>query len=184
VLGANASPDQRRELYARNLAAVTGYWRATRSCFGLLYPFGLAGSIPGGDTNDNFIDAAKLEFDDYFIKYVPDAFSALAISAELWQTDFTIKPWHGTQAEFAVAIINDLATPFNHYFNIVIKKGDAVIQTTKFNYEVLPYEVSRRWVKIELPKEPGTYEIIAELHGRKNKVVRSYRTIKLHNGKQ
>jgi hypothetical protein len=184
VLGANASPDQRRELYARNLAAVTGYWRATRSCFGLLYPFGLAGSIPGGDTNDNFIDVAKLEFDDYFIKYVPDAFSALAISAELWQTDFTIKPWHGTQAEFAVAIINDLATPFNHYFNIVIKKGDAVIQTTKFNYEVLPYEVSRRWVKIELPKEPGTYEIIAELHGRKNKVVRSYRTIKLHNGKQ
>jgi hypothetical protein len=53
VLGVNATADQRRELYARNLAAVTEYWRATRSCFGILYPFGLAGSIKGGATSDN-----------------------------------------------------------------------------------------------------------------------------------
>jgi hypothetical protein len=112
---------------------------------------------------------------------VPDAFAALGVCAELWQTDFTIKPWHGTQAEFSVAVINDLGTSFNDYFNIIISQGDTVIQTTKFSYQVLPYEVSRRWVKVELPKKPGTYEIIAELHGRNNKAVRSYRTIKLHN---
>jgi hypothetical protein len=181
VLGENATAGQRRELYARNLAAVTEYWRATRSCLGILYPFGLAGSIPGGATSDNLIDVEKLEFDAYFKKFVPDAFAALGVCAELWQTDFTIKPWHGTQAEFSVAVINDLGTSFNDYFNIIISQGDTVIQTTKFSYQVLPYEVSRRWVKVELPKKPGTYEIIAELHGRNNKAVRSYRTIKLHN---
>jgi hypothetical protein len=60
VLGAGATPDQRRELYARYLAAVTEYWRATRTCIGILYPFGLAASIPGGATSDNLIDVAKL----------------------------------------------------------------------------------------------------------------------------
>jgi len=180
VLGSKANADQCRELYARNLAAVTEYWRATRSCFGILYPFGLAASIPNGATNDNFIDVAKLEFDKYYKKYVPDAFSALAICAELWKTDFEIVQWSGTQAEFAVAVINDLGTTFNDNFNIIIAKGDSIIQTKRYSYEVLPYEVSRRYVKIELPNVPGTYELIAELHGRANKVVRSYRTIKLH----
>jgi beta-galactosidase/beta-glucuronidase len=180
VLGINASPDKRRELYARNLAAVTEYWRATRSCFGILYPFGLAASIPGGATNDNFINIANLELDQYYKKYVPDAFSALGICAELWKTDFEIEPWSGTQAEFAVAVINDMGISFNDYFNIIITKEDSVIQTQRYRYEVLPYEVSRRHVKIELPDKPGKYEIIAELHGRENKIVRSYRPIQLH----
>ena len=41
VLGTDATAGQRRELYARHLATVTEYWRATRSCIGILYPFGL-----------------------------------------------------------------------------------------------------------------------------------------------
>ena len=79
----NATAAQRRELYARNLAAVTEYWRATRSCFDILYPFGLAGSIKGGATSDNLIDVAQLQFDEYFKKFVPDAFAALGVCAGL-----------------------------------------------------------------------------------------------------
>lgn len=180
MLGSRASAEQCRELYARNLAAVTEYWRATRSCFGILYPFGLAGSIPGGATSDNFINIANLELDPYYKKYIPDAFSALGISAELWKSDFEINPWSGTQAEFAVAVINDMRTSFNNYFNIIVTKEDSVIQTKRYRYEVLPYEVRRIYVKMELPDKPGKYEIIAELYGRDNKVVRSYRPIQLH----
>ena len=179
VLGENATPDKRRELYARNLAAVTEYWRALRTCIGVLYPFGIAASIPGGATNDSFVDPEKLELDGYYQRYVPDAFSPLGVCAELWKTDFEIKPWHGTQAEFSVAIVNDLGTAFNDYFDIKISKGDSVIKSTRFQYNVLPYQVSRRFVKIELPKEAGNYDIITELRGRGDKVVRSYRTITL-----
>jgi hypothetical protein len=179
VLGENVTPDKRRELYARNLAAVTEYWRAVRTCIGVLYPFGIAASIPGGATNDSFVDPKNLELDEYYKKFVPDAFSPLGVCAELWKTDFEIKPWHGTQAEFAVAIINDSGTAFNDYFDIKIAKKDAVFQTTRFRYSVLPYDVSRRFVKIELPKEPGNYEVITELHGRGAKIVRSYRSITL-----
>jgi hypothetical protein len=177
VLGADATAGQRRELYARYLAAVTEYWRATRSCFGILYPFGLAASIPGGATSDNLIDVAQIEFDDYFKKYVPDAFAALGVCAELWKTEFTIKSWGGTQAEFNVAIINDLDSSFSNDFTIQILKEDSLVSSTSYRYDVKPFEISRTPVKIELPKVPGKYEIVTELHGRKNKVVRSYRAI-------
>ena len=179
VLGANATAGQRRELYARSLAAVTEYWRATRSCFGILYPFGLAGSIPGGATSDNLADVGKVEFDAYYNKFVPDAFAALGICAELWRTAFVIKPWAGTQAEFTVAVINDLPVPFSDYFLIKVMQGDSLVSSRRYRYRVHPGEVSRTPVKIELPKVPGRYEVIAELYGRAGKVVRSYRPVTL-----
>jgi hypothetical protein len=179
VLGVNATADQRRELYARNLAAVTEYWRATRSCIGILYPFGLAGSIKGGATSDNWIDVAQLQFDEHFKKFVPDAFSALGVCAELWQTEFKIKPWWGTQAEFTVAVINDLDYSFSEHFFVHVMKGDSVVSSTQYRYDVRPFEIIRMPVKIELPNVAGNYEVITELHGRKNKVVRSYRQIRM-----
>jgi hypothetical protein len=179
VLGVNGTPDQRRELYARNLAGVTEYWRATRSCIGILYPFGLAGSIKGGATSDNLIHVGNLQFDAHFNKFVPDAFAAVGVCAELWKTEFTIKSWPGTQAEFNVAIINDLDSSFTDYFSVNIVKGDSVISTTRYKYDVRPFEINRTPVRIELPKVKGTYEVITELYGRKNKVVRSYRQIKM-----
>jgi hypothetical protein len=179
VLGADATPDQRRELYARYLAAVTEYWRAKRTCIGILYPFGLAASIPGGATSDNLIDVSRLEFDGYFKKYVPDAFAALGVCAELWKTEFAIKSWGGTQAEFNVAVINDMDSTFTDYFIVKVMKGDSVVSTNKYRYEVRPFELHRMPVKIELPNLAGDYEVITELYGRKNKVVRSYRQIRM-----
>jgi hypothetical protein len=179
VLGTDASADQRRELYARNLAAVTEYWRATRSCFGILYPFGLAASIKGGATSDNWIDVKQLQFDEHFKKFVPDAFAALGVCAELWKTEYTIESWPGTQAEFNVAIINDLNSGFSDYFIVNVMKGDSIISTNRFKYDVRPFEIIRIPVKIELPKTPGKYEVITELQGRKNKVVRSYRQVRM-----
>jgi hypothetical protein len=179
VLGANATAGQRRELYARTLAAVTEYWRATRSCFGILYPFGLAGSIEGGATSDNLVDVGRIEFDAYYNKFVPDAFAALGVCAELWKTEFVIKPWAGTQAEFFVAVINDLPLRFSDYFVIKVMQGDSLVSSGRYRYQVNPGEVSRTPVKIELPKVPGRYEVVAELHGRANKVVRSYRPVTL-----
>jgi hypothetical protein len=179
VLGVHATAGQRRELYARNLAAVTEYWRATRSCFGILYPFGLAGSIKGGATSDNLVDVGKIEFDAYYNRFVPDAFAALGICAELWKTEFVVKQWAGTQADFTVAVINDLPVKFSDYFVIKVMKGDSLVSSSRYRYQVNPGEVSRTPVKIELPKVPGRYEVITELYGRENKVVRSYRPVTL-----
>ncbi len=179
VLGAGATPDQRRELYARNLAAVTEYWRATRSCFGILYPFGLAASIEGGATSDNLVDVERIEFDKYYNTFVPDAFAALGVCAELWKTEFVINSWAGTQADFTVAIINDLGSSFSDYFTVRIMQGDSVVSSTRYRYNVDAYEIQRTPIRVELPKVPGVYEIVTELTGRKGKVVHSYRQIRM-----
>jgi len=179
VLGANATAAERQHLYARNLAAVTEYWRAGRSCFGVLYPFGIAGSIEGGATSDNFIDIPSLLFDASYNKYVPDAFAALGVCAELWQTDFTINGWSGAQAEFPVAVINDTEYSYSSFFTAVVMQADSTYSSNTYQYSVAPYAVSRRMVKVDLPKTAGKYHIVISLHGRGNKVVKSWRDVLL-----
>ncbi len=85
----------------------------------------------------------------------------------------------GTQAEFNVAVINDMDSAFSDYFIVKVMNVNSVVSTNKYKYEVRPFELNRTPVRIELPKEPGTYEVVTELHGRKGKVVRSYRQIKM-----
>jgi hypothetical protein len=58
-------------------------------------------------------------------------------------------------------------------------KGDTVISTSKYRYQVRAFELLRTPVKVELPKAAGDYEVMTELYGRKNKVVRSYRQIRM-----
>lgn len=181
ALGPQATPDQRRELYARSLAAVTEYWRAARTCFGVLYPFGLAGSIPDGSTSDNFSDVETLTLDPFYRRFVSDAFSALGVCAELWQTDFKIVPWQGAQAEFPVVVINDTAASYEDFFEVSVCRASTPLFRHRYRYKVVPFGLSRTQVKIDLPSAPGRYEIVTTLYGGKREPVRSYRPIRLHD---
>jgi hypothetical protein len=178
VLGDTATVNERRELYARYLAAVTEYWRSVRSCFGVLYPFGIASSIEGGVTSDNFIDIPNLQFDEYYQKYVPDAFAEVGLCLELWKNEFEIKPWSGTQAEFAISVINDSEKHINGSVQIKVIKKDTVISTTTYSFTAKPVELVKRYVKIDLPDAEGEYEVVGELLYY-NKKTCSYRTIKM-----
>jgi hypothetical protein len=179
VLGREATADQRRELYARYLAAVTEYWRAARTCFGVVHAFGLSGSIPGGFTADNFVDVAHLQWDRHFEKYVSDAFAPVGVCAELWTTEFKLRPWWGVQAEFCVAVINDTAAALDGRFEVAVLEGESVVSSRSFRYEAAPWQVARRWVRIDLPDQPGTYEIATRVTGSDGKPVCSRRRITL-----
>lgn len=181
ALGPQATADQRRELYARYLAAVTEYWRAARTCFGVLYPFGLAGSIPGGSTSDNFTDVETLTLDPFYRRFVADAFAPVGVCAELWQTDFKLIPWQGTQAEFSVAVINDTSVAGDDCFEVTVRRGSRVVSSRRYRYHVAPFGLDRTQVKIDLPADPGNYEIVTTLHGRNQPAVSSYRPIRIHH---
>jgi hypothetical protein len=181
ALGPHASPDQRRELYARYLAAVTEYWRAARTCFGVLYPFGLAGSIPDGSTSDNFTDVETLTLDPFYERFVPDAFAPVGICAELWQTDFKIVPWQGTPAEFPVAVINDTAATYDDCFEVSVNRGSTVISRRRYRYHVDPFGIDRTYVKIDLPSKPGNYEIVTKIAPAGQKPVQSSRPIRVQD---
>jgi hypothetical protein len=179
MVGEDATPDARREFYARYLAAVTEYWRATRSCFAILYPFGLAGSLEECETSDNFIDIPNLLFDDHFNQFVPDAFAALGVCPELWQKTFVIQPWWGTRVDFPVSVINDTELSYHSMFYINMIQGSDTLSRIPYHYTVEPYGSSRTCVKIDLPAAPGKYLMVVELHGRPGKITRSYRDIEM-----
>ena len=73
LLGADATAQQRRDLYARILAAKTEFWRSGRKVAGVMHFCGLGYSRPGGQTSDNFIDIERPAFEPHFFQYVRDA---------------------------------------------------------------------------------------------------------------
>ncbi len=177
VLGADATPAQRRNLYARYLAAVTEWWRASRTCFGILYPFGLAHSFPGCYTSDNFIDIDKLQLDEYYLKYVPDAFSPLGVCIDYWKD----KHEKDEKIEIPVVITNDIDSSFTGNCVLKLILNDETIWERKKVLEVNALGQQSILFKMETPPVAGKYQLIAEIEVKGKKIVKSYRDIVITN---
>ena len=85
LLGENATVDERRQYYARTLAAKTEFWRVRRQCCGVLHFCGLGYSRPDGQTSDNFIDVKNLTYEPNFFQYVRDAFAPVGVAIDYWE---------------------------------------------------------------------------------------------------
>lgn len=166
LLGPNSTTEQRREVYAKYLAALTEFWRSGRKCAGVLHFCGLgysrAGDKPrpeGGATSDHFIDLEKLTFEPHFEKYVRDAFSPIGIMIDYWGQDVPA----GAKYEFRVVVINDLGTDQRGTVRLrILKDGNVVAEQQK------PCTVDTLGQKTllftpTLPSEPGLYLLSAEL---------------------
>ncbi len=166
LLGPNSTTEQRREVYAKYLAALTEFWRSGRKCAGVLHFCGLgysrAGDKPrpeGGATSDHFIDLEKLTFEPHFEKYVRDAFSPIGIMIDYWGQDVPA----GSKYEFRVVVINDLGTDQQGTVRLrILKDGNVVAEQQK------PCTVDTLGQKTllfnpTLPSEPGLYLLSAEL---------------------
>ncbi|UCF39212.1 MAG: hypothetical protein JSU96_10375 [Acidobacteriota bacterium] len=178
ILGEEATPDDRRELYARYLAALSEFWRAHRQAAGVLHFCGLgysrAGDVPrpeGGATSDNFIDLERLEFEPFFEGYVRDAFNPLGVMVDFWNESIT----PGVRREIPVFVTNDLDTSWEGTVSLVIdREGQETSRRAlhaavgPLGQQVLPFEMT-------LPKEPGRYRISALLTDSAGKTVRSFR---------
>ncbi|MEP7109452.1 MAG: glycoside hydrolase family 2 TIM barrel-domain containing protein [Ferruginibacter sp.] len=179
VLGAGATADQRRELYAKYLAAVTGYWRSLRTCFAVLYPFGINYSMPGGETSDNLADVDSVSFDKYFMKYVPDAFAPLSISIDYWDTRVELNESNPTAIDVPLFITNDINSPQTNYVKLKLMQGDTEIKQIQTRYEVAAVQQCRIILRMDMPGKPGNYQLVAEMETGKSAPVRSYRSIEL-----
>ena len=104
LLGPNATADQRRELYARLLAAKTEFWRARRHVAGVLHFCGLGYSRPDGQTSDHFLDIESLALEPHFRTYVGDAFSPVGLMVDHWADE--VRP--GETRRVPVVVMNDL----------------------------------------------------------------------------
>jgi beta-galactosidase len=169
MLDPDSTAEQRRELYARILAAKTEFWRSHRQVAGVFHFCGLGYSRPGGETSDHFIDLEKLELDPHFVKYVRDSFAPVGIMVDEWAAHMPPAKPHTVR----VAVINDLDDAWSGTVNLRLSRGgEDVLQQSKecrveaYGREVLEFQV-------DVPANPGHYELAGELAGKDP--VRSYR---------
>ncbi len=182
LLGPNSTVEQRREFYARTLAAKTEFWRAHRECAGVLHFCGLgysrAGDKPrpeGGATSDHWIDLEKLTFEPNFEKYVRDAFAPVGLMLDYWTQDLPA----GKEHEFQVVVINDLYSDWTGKVRLRWLKGTDGVAAQEQGCTVPGLGSQTVTFRPVVPSAPGDYTLIAELAGATGEPVRSLRDAKI-----
>ena len=182
LLGPNSTTEQRRELYAKYLAAKTEFWRAHRECAGVLHFCGLgysrAGDKPrpeGGATSDHFLDLEKLTLEPNFEKYVRDAFSPVGVMLDYWGQDL---PAGGPQ-EFKIVVINDLPEAQQGQLNLHLMKDDKAVVSWGVGCAVGALGSTTVSSLLPIPAQPGDYTVVAQLSIDGQEPVRSIRDAKV-----
>jgi len=103
LLGRDATPRQRLDLWSYLLAGKTEFWRAHRQYAGIIHFVYLTCSYPGVYTSDHFRDVTKLELDPAFAAYVGQAFQPLGVYINCFQPKLAA----GSSRSFKVMMVND-----------------------------------------------------------------------------
>ncbi|MCX5643263.1 MAG: hypothetical protein NTZ17_01050 [Phycisphaerae bacterium] len=182
LLGPNSTVEQRREFYAKLLAAKTEFWRAHRECAGVLHFCGLgysrSGNKPrpeGGATSDHFLDLEKLTFEPNFEKYVRDAFAPIGLMLDYWGQDLTA----GQEHEFKVVVINDLYNDWTGQVRLRWMKGTDAVAAQEQGCTVRSLGSQTVTFRLAVPSAPGNYTLVAELADATGEPVRSLRDAKI-----
>ena len=182
LLGPDSTTAERRLLYARYLAALTEFWRCHRECAGVLHFCGLgysrAGDKPrpeGGATSDHFIDLEKLTFEPNFEQYVRDAFSPVGLMIDFWAEQLDT----GSQREFEIILINDLPAFFKGPVRLAIERDGMTVAEKSKNCQIDGLGRMVLAFDMEIPKEEGQYQLVAELTRPDGTKVRSLRDFKV-----
>jgi len=184
VLGADALPDQRFYHYATKLAALTEYWRARRTFFGILHVFGLSFSSDYAATGDMFTNVDSLTLYPHFGTFVRDSFAPVGICIDFWDTEMKKHQgnWPPLQGfDVPVMVTNDLPVDVNGNFHIQFtqSKTGKVVYEHDYAITVCAFQQTNRHTKITLPKDTGQYFLTAELTVEEQAPVKSTRIIKV-----
>ncbi|RMG00618.1 MAG: hypothetical protein D6741_06500 [Planctomycetota bacterium] len=164
LLGPNSTREQRRELYARYLAALTEFWRAKGKCAGVLEFCMLGYSRPGdkprpegGATSDHWIDVKNLVWEPHYAQYVRDAFAPVGVMLDLWDEKLP----RGERREVAVYIRNDLQTAWHGTFRLRYDGDEKPIVEKTIALPAM--SMTTIPVVVPVPASPGKYTLVAEL---------------------
>lgn len=181
LLGPNSTVEQRRELFARYLAAKTEFWRCHREVAGVLHFCGLGYSRPGdkprpegGATSDHFVDIEKLTYEPMFAEFVRESFNPLGLMLDFWVEEI---PAQSKQA-VRVFVINDRGDEFAGEVRLFCAKqgGEPIAIAAK---PVRVAGLGRKILHFEFkaPELPGKYRVWAEVTDPTTGRVRSLRDV-------
>lgn len=181
LLGSNSTVEQRRDLYARTLAAKTEFWRAGRKCAGVLHfctlGYSRPGDVPrpvGGATSDHWADVERLTFEAKFADYVKDAFAPVGIMADFWAD--TVSPG---EREIPVVLSNDLGQAQTGHVRLRVLSGSKTVSSATMPATIEPWGQSTLRFKITMPQLPGDYRVEVSLGSGFPQKARSLRDFKI-----
>ena len=162
LVGPQATPDQRLEIYAYLLAGQTEFWRAYRNYAGVLYFTCLGGDPPTCATCDNFRDVRRLQFQPHFEHYVGEAFKPLGVYVNFWQPKLPA----GSQRSYRVMLVNDTYEPARGKLELVWQtpNGDGASAKSQRDFEVPAVGQASYDVALAAPAEPGKYVLAAKAY--------------------
>ncbi|MFV0483617.1 MAG: glycoside hydrolase family 2 protein [Bacteroidales bacterium] len=175
MLGKDATPNQRRELYARYTAMFTEFYRAGRKVAGIQHFCGLGYSNPpDGETSDHFIDLENVVMEPYYVKYVGNSFAPLGIMINFFEPKFKVDE----EIEVPVKLINDTDANWKGSIKLSLHNKDGEeIKSEIIGASVSKLDTSKFSIGFKLPTQQGEYEFIATID---DKDVSSYRKISVN----
>ena len=180
LLGPNSTIEQRRLSHARNVAALTEFWRCHREAAGVLHFCGLGYSRrndkpapEGGATSDDFIDVEKLILEPHFEEYVREAFNPVGLMLDFWKEEVAA----GSRRQVKIYVINDLDRPWQGPVRLYFMRGDRELSAQTQTGTIPPLGREILTYAAAFPTEPGRYTLVAELPGEDGRPVRSLRDL-------
>ena len=171
LLGTDSTTAQRRDLYARYIAAETEFWRSHHTAAAVMHFTALGYSRPDGQTSDHWLDVKSLVWEPAFYRYVRDAFAPVGLMIDAWAEAYA----PGRPQAFPVAAINDLDEPWKGDIRFRILRDGKVIAEQTRPAEVAGLGTSRLVFTIAIPEQPGNYQAEAVLLATPTGQVRSLR---------
>jgi hypothetical protein len=114
---------------------------------------------------------AALKLDEFFLDYMPDAFSPLAVMIDEWRTRLP----KGRLIEVPLMVTNDTADAAAGSVSLKVLRGQDTVVAYSQPYRAAAWGQQRIFFKLQLPAEAGRYTMIAELAGKASRSVRSRR---------
>jgi hypothetical protein len=177
LLGPKSTVEQRRMQHARGVAALTEFWRCHREAAGVLHfcelGYSRAGDRPrpeGGATCDDFIDLKNLVLEPQFERYVRDAFAPVGLMIDAWADKYP----PGVR-EFPVIVINDLCETWKGTVRFRLLRDGKTLDEKTQACEVPSLGRGNAKFSMEIPAQPGSYQIEATLSGPGMEPVHSVR---------
>lgn len=171
LLDSAATTAQRRQLYARTMAALTEFFRSHRQAAAVLYYGALNYSNPKIATSDDWVDVQKLKWDPDFYKYMRDAFAPVGLMLDIWADEF---PPEKSQ-EFPVVIINDLYENWKGNVRFRLSRNGKTLFEKTMPAEVAGLGSTRLVFTATIPKQAGGYQAEATLLATPSGQVRTLR---------
>ncbi len=172
LLGPDATANQRRELYARLLAAKTEFWRAHRHVAGVLHFCGLGYSRPDGQTSDHFLDIESLALEPHFRTYVGDAFSPVGLMVDHWAED--VRP--GETRRVPVVVINDGGAAWQGTVRLQLVHDARAVSAQSQPCTVAGLATQTLVFQVKIPEgASGRFQLVGELDAPGGHPVRSLR---------